>query len=112
MAPSNATRQHLAQTQHPPPPKTYKYIRGATGVVGSITNVSGLTSIDLLDVENVVGGMRAEYLDVHGYGAEVMKIIVDAFQSANTMEEFVSGAEGCGMSVVELEWFWELSWHF
>ena len=46
----------------------------------------------------------------HGYGMEVVKTIMDAYGSAETMEEFVSDAYGCGMTVVELEWFWELSW--
>lgn len=63
-----------------------------------------------MDIENVVGTMRAKYLDAHGYGTEVTQMIVDAYRSANIMEEFVSEASGCGMSVVELEWFWELSW--
>jgi hypothetical protein len=88
----------------------YKFIRGVPGVVGTITNPSAVTLNHLMDIENVVGTMRAKYLDAHGYGMEVTQIIVNAYRSANIMEEFVSEASGSGMSVVELEWFWEMSW--
>lgn len=71
-----------------------------------------MTSIDLGDVGNAIGEMRAQYLDVHGYGTEAVRTIVEAYQSATTVEEFVSDAYGCGMSVVELEWFWKFSAHF
>lgn len=53
----------------------------------------------------VLGEVRARYLDSHGYGAAEVTKIVSAFD-APTIEEFVSRAEGCGMSIVELEWFW------
>ena len=105
-----SNRRRSAQTHQPSPPKLYKYIRGTAGVVGTITDPSGVISINLADVENIVGAMRAKYLDAHGYGMEVVKTIMDAYGSAETMEEFVSDAYGCGMTVVELEWFWELSW--
>ena len=106
----NSTRCRPAQTQQSPStPRVYKYIWGGAGVVGTITDPSGVTLIDLTEVENIVGGMRARYLDVHGYGMEVLQIIMNAYQSASTMEEFVSEAHGCGMTIVELEWFWELS---
>ena len=90
----------------------YKYIRGAAGVVGSITNPTGVTPIDLSDIEIAVGKMRAKYLDAHGYGMDTILAIADAYRSAKDVEDFVSQASGCGMSVVELEWFWEFSWCF
>ena len=90
----------------------YKYIRGVAGVVGNITDPSGMDSTICNDTENVVGRMRAEYLNVHGYGKETVEIIIDAYQSASTVEQFVDLVGGCGMAVVELEWFWELSWRF
>ena len=90
----------------------YKYIRSSAGVVGSITDPSGVALFDFSDVENVVGAMRARYLEAHGYGAETVHMIVEAYGSANRTEEFVAAASGCGMSVVELEWFWEFSWSF
>lgn len=90
----------------------YKYIRGVAGVVGSITDPSGMASTTHGDVENVLGAMRAEYLDVHGYGKETVEMIVNAYEAASTTEEFVDLAGGCGMAVAELKWFWELSWRF
>ena len=56
--------------------------------------------------------MRAKYLDAHGYGTDAIQTIADAYQTAKDMEDFVSQASGCGMSVTELEWFWECSWFF
>ena len=90
----------------------YKYIRGAAGVVGSITDPTGVTPTDLSEIEIAVGEMRANYLDAHGYGMDAIQTIADAYQSAKDVEDFVSRASGCGMSVVELEWFWEVSWCF
>ncbi|KAF9786213.1 hypothetical protein BJ322DRAFT_1108069 [Thelephora terrestris] len=99
------------QTKHPPsPPIVYKYIRGAAGVVGSITDPTGVTSINYKVTENAVGGMCAKYLDAHGYGKDAIRTIADTYQSAIDMEDFVSCASGCGMLVMELEWFWEFSW--
>ena len=80
------------------------------GVVSTIANPSGVISINIADVENVVGAIHAKYLDAHGYGMEVVKAVVDAYRSAKTMEDFVSEVYRCRMTVVELEWFWELSW--
>jgi len=91
------------------PTAVYKYIRGTEGVVGSITDPSGVDSTIHEDIENIIGTMRAQYLDVHGYRKEAVEVIIDAYQSANTAEDFVALAGGCGMAVVELEWFWELS---
>ena len=103
----------MVQTKQPPsPPIIYKYIRGAAGVVGSITNPAGVTPIDLSDIEIAVGEMRAKYLDAHGYGMDAIQTIADAYQAAKDVEDFVSQASGCGMLVVELEWFWEVSWCF
>jgi len=113
LVPNPATRPHLVQTKRPPsPPIIYKYIRSAAGVVGSITNPTGVTPIDLSDIEIAVGEMRAKYLDAHGYGTDAIQTIADAYQTAKDVEDFVSQASGCGMSVVELEWFWEVSWCF
>ena len=90
----------------------YKYICGTAGVVGSITNPTSVAPIDLSDIEIDVGEMRAKYLDAHGYGMDAILTIADAYQSAKDVEDFVSQASGCGMSVVEPEWFWEFSWCF
>ena len=95
------------------PTSVYKYIRGTAGVVGSITDPSGIDSTICEDIKNIIGVMRTQYLDVHGYGREAVEAIADAYQSASTVEDFVALANGCGMAVVELEWFWELSdWRF
>ena len=80
------------------------------GVVGTVTDPSGVQLIDLVSIENAVGGMCAKYLDTHGYGPEVVNIVTRAYGFSETMDEFVSEAYGCGMTVVELEWFWQLSW--
>ncbi|KAF9642254.1 hypothetical protein BDM02DRAFT_3193600 [Thelephora ganbajun] len=112
-APSNTTtHRHSIPPASPirKPTGVYKYIRGVAGVIGSITDPSGIDSAVHNDVENVVGAMRAEYLDVHGYRRETVEIIMGAYQSATDVEDFVALASGCGMAVVELEWFWELSW--
>ncbi|KAF9788757.1 hypothetical protein BJ322DRAFT_1106722 [Thelephora terrestris] len=109
----HATRSHPTRSKKSTSPhRVYKYIRSSAGVVGSITDPSGVALFDFSDVENVVGAMRARYLEAHGYGAETVHMIVDAYGSANRMEDFVARASGCGMSVVELEWFWEFSWSF
>ena len=113
MVSHSVTHPLPVQTKQPPSsPTVYKYIRGAAGVVGSITNPAGVTLIDLSNVENTVGGMRAKYFDAHSYGMDAMQTITDAYQSANDMEDFISRASGCGMSVAELEWSWEFSWCF
>lgn len=86
----------------------YKYIRNIAGTVGTINDRSGVLSIITQEDCLVLGEARAAYLDSHGYAAaEVMKI-VSAFD-ATTIAEFVARAEGCGMSIVELEWFWTLT---
>jgi hypothetical protein len=54
-----------------------------------------------------LGSIRAAYLDSHGYGIAEVEQILLTFE-APTVEEFVEYAEGCGMSVVELKWFWNL----
>ena len=51
----------------------------------------------------------AEYLDAHRFGFDEVEHIVDAFYTAINVHEFTSLAAGCGMAVVELEWFWALS---
>lgn len=85
----------------------YKYIRNIAGTVGTINDRAGVVSYISLESYDILGDVRATYLDSHGYGtAEVLKII-DAF-GAGSVEEFVSRTEGCGMSIVELEWFWAL----
>jgi hypothetical protein len=86
----------------------YKYIRNIAGTVGSINDRAGvlqnLTNEDYL----ILGDLRASYLESHGYGAaEVVKIVL-AFDSS-LVEEFVTHTQGCGMSIVELEWFWCLN---
>jgi hypothetical protein len=77
------------------------------GVVGYINDPAGVLSHITDDQFMLLGDVRASYLDSHGYGhAEVAKI-VSAFNSG-CVEEFVTRAEGCGMSILELQWFWSL----
>lgn len=85
----------------------YKYIRNIAGTVGTITDRSGVLSHITTEDCRVLGDIRARYLDSHGYGIVEIMRVVSAFD-APTVEEFVSRAEGCGMSIVELEWFWGL----
>jgi hypothetical protein len=86
----------------------YKYIRNIAGTVGSINDRAGvlqnLTNEDYL----ILGDLRASYLESHGYGAAEVVKIVSAFDSS-LVEEFVTHTQGCGMSIVELEWFWCLN---
>lgn len=106
---STTTRRHPAPPVSPihQPASMYKYIRGVSGVIGSITDPSGVNYTTCSsDVKDIVSVMRAEYLDTHGYGKETVEIIKDAFDSATTAEEFVELASGCGMAVAELKWFW------
>lgn len=85
----------------------YKYIRNIAGTVRTITDRAGVipnvTGEDYL----VLGDVRATYLNLHGYGTAEIAKIISAFD-ATSVEEFVSRAEGCGMSIVKLEWFWGL----
>lgn len=90
-------------------PTVYKYIRNKAGVIGSITNPAGVVSSITDDVTAVIGSSHAEYLDAHGFGFDEVEHIVDAFYTAINIHEFTSLAAGCGMAVVELEWFWALS---
>ena len=86
----------------------YKYIRNIAGTVGLITNRSGVLS-NITDGDfNVLGDIHARYLDSHSYGSAELVKIVSAFEVAASIEDFVSRAEGCGMSIVELEWFWTI----
>lgn len=85
----------------------YKYIRNAAGTVGTIHDPAGVLSHITEHQTAYLGDTRARYLDSHGYGAMEIEKIVSAFGSS-CVEEFVSSAEGCGMSVVELEWFWSV----
>ena len=87
--------------------RVYKYIRSAAGTVGTIHDQSGAVSHLTNKEYRALGNIRAAYLDSHGYGAAEVAMILFAFR-APTSEEFVTQAEGCGMSVVELEWFWGL----
>jgi len=92
-----------------PIPTVYKYIRNRSGVVGAITNPAGVTSSVTEDDIAIIGSSRAEYLNAHGFGPDVIACIVDAFQSVTEVHEFISLTAGCGMAVMELEWFWALS---
>lgn len=83
----------------------YKYIRNIAGTVGTINNRSGVLSKVTEEDRLVLGALRASYIDSHGYESKEVMQIVAAFD-APTIEEFISCAEGCGMSIVELEWFW------
>ena len=83
----------------------YKYIRNVAGTVGFINDRAGVTSHMTDEDYMVLGNVRATYLNSHGYGAVEVGRIVSAFDSS-CIEEFVQRAEGCGMSIVELEWFW------
>jgi len=85
----------------------YKYIRNIAGTVGTINDRSGVLSVITQEDYLILGDARAAYLDSHGYGATEMTKIVSALD-APTIEEFIARAEGCGMSIVELEWFWTL----
>jgi hypothetical protein len=85
----------------------YKYIQNLAGTVGMINDRSGVLSHITPEDYRVLGHARASYIDAHGYGvAEVMKIVSAC--DATSIEEFISRTEGCGMSIVELEWFWGL----
>jgi len=87
----------------------YKYIRNKAGVVGTITNLAGVTSNITEDVITTIGSSRAEYLNVHGFGSNEIAHIVDAFRRATGVHEFTILAAGCGMAIMELEWFWAIS---
>ena len=86
----------------------YKHIRNATGVVGGITDESGVTSIITDELFSLIGMNRAEYLDSHGYGKAEVDQIVSSFVESTSVEGFVSDAQGSGMASTELEWFWYL----
>ena len=86
----------------------YKYIRNVAGTVGTITDRSGILSHITDEDFNILGDIRARYLDSHGYGSAELAKIVSAFEGATNMDEFISCTEGCGMSIVELEWFWSI----
>lgn len=83
----------------------YKYIQNIAGTVGSITDRCGVLSNITEEDHLVLGSLHAGYLDSHGYGSREVMQIVSAFD-APTIKEFISRTEGCGMSIVELEWFW------
>lgn len=85
----------------------YKYIRNLAGTVGTINDRSGVISNITNEDCLVLGDARTSYLDSHGYGAVEVGRIVAAFE-ATTIEEFIARAEGSGLSIVELEWFWTL----
>ena len=85
----------------------YKYIWSVVGTVGTIYDKSGILSYLTGEEYHVLGDIRAAYLDSHGYGATEVARIISAFD-APTRKEFVIQAQGCGMSIVELEWFWSL----
>ncbi|KAF9789734.1 hypothetical protein BJ322DRAFT_1105594 [Thelephora terrestris] len=87
--------------------RVYKYIRSAAGTVGTIHDESGVVSHLTSEEYRALGSIRAAYLDSHGYGVAEVEQILYAFE-APTVGEFIGYAEGCGMSVVELEWFWNL----
>lgn len=80
-------------------------MRNMVGTVGTINDPSAAVSHVTAEATVVLGDVRARYLDSHGYGAMEVAKIISAFD-APCVEEFVSRAEGCGMSVFELEWFW------
>lgn len=86
----------------------YKYIRNVTGTVGAITDRSGVLSNITDEDFEILGNIRARYLESHGYASAELAKIVSAFDIAASIEDFISRAEGCGMSIVELEWFWDI----
>ena len=90
-------------------PSIYKHVRNATGVVGMITDPSGITSNVTNHIINTVGASRAAYLDAHGFGPTEIRCLSNAYDTATDVGHFVSLAAGCGMAVTELEWFWALS---
>lgn len=83
-------------------------MRNLAGTVGTINDRSGVLSHVTAEDYRVLGHTRASYLYAHGYGAEEIMKIVAAYD-APSIEEFISRAEGCGMAIVELEWFWGLN---
>ena len=85
----------------------YKYIRNIAGTVGTITNQSGVLSNVTDEDFEILGDIHTRYLDSHGYGSAELVKIVSAFEAATSVEDFISHTEGCGMSIVELEWFWQ-----
>jgi hypothetical protein len=89
------------------PKPVYKYIRNLTGTVGTINERSGVLSNITEEDVAILGYVRAAYLDSHGYGTAEVARVVSAFDTW-TVEEFILGAQGCGMSILELEWFWNL----
>jgi hypothetical protein len=105
------TVQHLipAAITSAPTPSVYKYMRSAIGVVGTITDPSGITSNITNHIIDTVGSSRAAYLDAHGFGCAEIEHISDAYDAATDVQGFVSLAIGHGMAVTELEWFWDLS---
>ena len=85
----------------------YKHIQNIAGTVGTINDQSGVLLHIMAEDHMILGDVCAMYLDSCGYGtAEVVKI-VSTFDSAD-IQEFIARAEGCGMSIVELKWFWTL----
>lgn len=86
---------------------SYKYIWNISGTIRTINDRSGILSCLMFKDFNTLGHICATYLDSHGYGAaEVMRIILAL--SKLTIEGFIVRAEGCGMLIIELEWFWDL----
>jgi hypothetical protein len=89
----------------------HKYLRSETGVVGTIYDGSGVFSHITADQHALFGDAQAAYLDTHGYGPTQVRNIANALQASSCAEEFVGrivDGGGCGLSVVELEWFWTL----
>ena len=86
----------------------YKYIHNIAGTVRTINDQAGVLSHMRDEDYMLLGDVRASYLNSHGYGAIEVGRIFSAFGST-CVEEFVQRAEGCGMSIVELEWFWSLT---
>ncbi|KAF9778471.1 hypothetical protein BJ322DRAFT_1114295 [Thelephora terrestris] len=95
------------QSRGAPARPIYKFIRNIAGTVGTITDRSGVLLHITAEDHSVLGHARAMYLDAHGYGVVEISKIVSAFD-APTIDEFIARAEGCGMAIVELEWFWAL----
>ena len=110
-------RKPPASTRHSTPaavvsvstPRVYKYIRNAVGVVGTITDPSGITSNIPSHVFHAIGQPHAAYLDSHGYGTTEIECLSNAYNTTADIDDFVSLAAECGMMVMELEWFWALS---
>ena len=77
-------------------------------MVGEIYDESGNFSHLTTDDYQILGKIRAGFLDGFGFGAVEIDKIATSFLRSDTADEFVVQAGGCGLSVAELWWFWNI----